>query len=371
MKKFLASLLTVFSIFIFLVGCGKNSGNSDIMLSSFESYYDVQKIALRDFTGRVDFENDERLVTEGIGSARITFLYETDTPPQDGAQISKDKVPYLAFRSHVYANEIKKVGDFNNFHIDVYNANERAIDAVFNIQIEDKSFIAAQQYTLSPGKWNSLNFSSFNHFYPLDQNIAEIRLYFVDAEKYTAKQMQLYFDNCYVTDKKEAFSVASSDENKIISFNSAKDLKSILNYSQAVPAIFGSSYVNFNVDPTDKGCLRVKYGVGFYSIYDISTETQGYYLKLHTKVSDKIKDASKLSMKVMNAGENDAYVSLKVKTETQNLVSKVLIAKGKTESIVLDISSLKNEKVTDLSIMIDNWNAMQNGVLYLSSIGKE
>ena len=148
-------------------------------------------------------------------------------------------------------------------------------------------------------------------------------------------------------------------------------MESILNYSQVVPAIFGTSYINLNLDPTDKGCLRVEYGVGFNSIYDITSETQGYYLKLHSQVVDKIGDATKLSMKVWNAGQNDAHVSLIVKTEKQILASKVLIAEGKKENIVLDISSLKNETITDVSIMIDNWNVMQNGVIYISSISKE
>ena len=260
--------------------------------------------------------------------------------------------------------------DFQNFHIDVYNDNNRAIDVVFNIQLEDKSFVGAQQYTLVPNQWSGLDFSSFRHFYPLGQNIVELRLFFVDIEKYTAKDMQLCFDNCYVSDEEESFEVASADENKLISFNSANDLNSLLNYSKSVPAIFGASYLNSNLEATDTGSLRVEYGVGFNSIYDLTDETQGYYLKLHDRLVERIGDASQLSMKVRNAGENNAYVSLIVKAGKQNLVSKVLIAKGKTEDIVLDISSIKNEKITDVSIMIDNWNIMQNGVLYFSSISK-
>lgn len=117
MKKFLASLLTVFSVFTFCSACKSDEQfeNSATMLSSFESYYDVQKIALQNFTGRVDFEDDEKFTTEGEGSARITFLYETETPPQAGAQISKDKVPYIAFRANVYENAIKNISDFQNF----------------------------------------------------------------------------------------------------------------------------------------------------------------------------------------------------------------------------------------------------------------
>ena len=373
MKKFLANILAIFSILTFCVACNKETANvndSAIMLSSFESYYDIQKIALQDFTGRVDFEENAKLITEGKGSARITFLYETDTPPQAGAQVSRDKTPYIAFRAHVYADEIKKINDFDTFHIDIYNDNERTIDVVFNIQLEDKSFIAAQRHTLIAKKWNSLDFSSFRHFYPLDENVAEIRLYFVDAEKYTAKDMQLCFDNCYVSDEEQQFTVASAGDNKIISFNSADDLDSLLNYAKTVPAIVGTSFVKLNLDSTDKGSLRLEYGVGFNSLYDITSETQGYYLKLHNDVLDRIKDASQLSMKVKNAGTNDVYVSLIVKAQKQNLVSKVLIPSGETENVVLDISSLTEENITDVSIMMDNWNVMQHGVLYLSSISK-
>lgn len=371
MRKFLTGVLSVFLILTSFVGCneGENAEHSAVMLSSFESYYDVQKIALQNFTGRVDFESGEGSATEGAGSARVTFLYETETPPQAGAQVSREKVPYIAFRSNVFADGIKRIGDFDTFHIDVFNANDRAIDVFFNIQTEDKSFVAAQQYTLTANQWNYLNFSSFNHFYPLDQNIAEIRLYFVDGEKYTAKNMQLRFDNCYVTEGKKSFEV-TAEENEIISFNSANDLNGILNYSRSVPAIFGTSYVNFNTDPADKGSLRVGYGVGFDSIYDITSETQGYYLKLHNRIIERIGNASKLSMKVRNAGQNDAYVGLVVKTEKQNLVSEVLISKGKTETVLLDILPIKDEKITDVSVMIDNWNVMPNGVLYLSSIRK-
>lgn len=183
--------------------------------------------------------------------------------------------------------------------------------------------------------------------------------------------MQLFFDNCYVSDEKENFKVASADDNKLISFNSANDLNSLLNYSKSVPAIFGTSHVNSSLEATDKGSLRMEYGVGFNSIYDITDETQGYYLKLHERVVERAANVSQLSMKVRNAGENDAYVSLIVKSGKQHLLSRALIGKGKTENIVLDISSIKDEMITEVSIMIDTWNVMQNGVLYLSSISKE
>ena len=75
-------------------------------------------------------------------------------------------------------------------------------------------------------------------------------------------------------------------------------------------------------------------------------------------------------MKVKNVGTNDVYVSLIVTAQKQNLVSKVLIPSGETEKVVLDISSLKEENITDVSIMMDNWNVMQKGVLYLLSISK-
>ena len=379
MKKSLRKVIGLFSVCLFAcvpTSCGQTPvleaiPQNEMTISAFDDYYDVQKIDWNGVIGTVKLCSEPEYVKSGK-SAELHIKYDGDAPYEyndhgnGGTLYSKNRRPTMTFNTFLYDSEVVNTDYVEAFRIDVYNANDRAVDLIFAAIDDGGKVLCTDGRTLIENGWNDISFDMKPYFFD-GKGISKFNLYIFDREQHEADDLTLYFDNCrVVTNKNRIAPQKSFEDNEILSFNGAGDLAfiSASTATTGYPAFF-AKWSDRTLFGQEKGAMHVVAYSGIGYQYDVNASNNGYDLTVLPSIASRA-GGSKISIDCKNESAGDVFVRLIASSGSRSAESVTCIRAAASGTVVLDLEDFGS--VDGLKIKIDNWNMKGRYDLYFGNL---